>query len=61
MEDVHKICEVVKGARTFVFQQFVSGDTLDEKFKTLIPYSREIISGYADVMKSYAEDVVLRV
>ncbi|MGA9388266.1 MAG: anaerobic ribonucleoside-triphosphate reductase activating protein [Candidatus Bathyarchaeia archaeon] len=61
MEDVHKICEMVKGARTFVFQQFVSGDTLDEKFKTLIPYSREIISGYADVMKSYAEDVVLRV
>jgi pyruvate formate lyase activating enzyme len=61
MEDVHKICEVVKGARTFVFQQFVSGDTLDEKFKTLIPYSREIISGYADVMKSYAEGVVLRV
>jgi pyruvate formate lyase activating enzyme len=61
MEDVHKIREVVKGAKTFVFQQFVAGDTLDEKFKTLMPFSREIISGYADAMKSYAEDVVLRV
>jgi len=61
MEDVHKIREVVKGARTFVFQQFVAGDTLDDKFKTLMPFSREIISGYADAMKSYAEDVVLRV
>lgn len=61
MEDVHKIREVVKGAKTFVFQQFVAGDTLDDKFRTLMPFSREIISGYADAMKSYAEDVVLRV
>jgi pyruvate formate lyase activating enzyme len=61
MEDVHRICEVVKGAGTFAFQQFVSGDTLDKDFSALKPYSREVISGYADVMKSYAEDVILRV
>lgn len=61
MEDVRRICEVVKGAGTFAFQQFVSGDTLDKDFSALEPYSREVISGYADVMKSYAEDVILRV
>jgi len=60
-EDMNKICEMVKGAKTFVFQQFVSGDTLEESFKMLRPYPREIIEGYADTMKKYVDDVVLRV
>jgi pyruvate formate lyase activating enzyme len=61
IEDVHKMCDVIKGARTFAFQQFVPGDTLDEHLKTLVPYSRDVITGYADIMRRYADSVVLRV
>jgi pyruvate formate lyase activating enzyme len=60
MEDVRKIREVVKGAKVFAFQQFVPGDVLDKQFDTLVPYSREIMSSYADVMKGYADEVILR-
>jgi pyruvate formate lyase activating enzyme len=61
MEDVRKICEVVKGAKIFAFQQFVPGDVLDKQFDTLLPYSREIMSSYADVMQEYADEVILRI
>jgi pyruvate formate lyase activating enzyme len=61
LEDVYRICDIVKGTKTFAFQQFVPGDTLSTEFRTLMPYSKEIISGYADVMKRHAEEVVLRV
>jgi pyruvate formate lyase activating enzyme len=61
MEDVRKICEVVKGAKIYAFQQFVPGDVLDKQFDTLVPYSREIMSSYADVMKEYASEVILRI
>jgi pyruvate formate lyase activating enzyme len=61
IEDVRKICEVVKGAKIYAFQQFVPGDVLDKQFDTLVPYSREIMSSYADVMKEYASEVILRI
>jgi len=61
MEDVREICEVVRGAKRYAFQQFVPGDVLDRQFETLGPYSREILSSYADVMKEYVCEVILRV
>ena len=61
MEDVRKICEVVKGAKIYAFQQFVPGDVLDKQFETLVPYSREIMSSYAEVMKEHVCEVILRV
>jgi pyruvate formate lyase activating enzyme len=56
-----KICELVKGARTYVFQQFVAEDTLDEAARTLKPYSPEMIQSFAETMRGSVERVILRV
>jgi pyruvate formate lyase activating enzyme len=61
MEDVRKIRDVVKGAKTFAFQQFVPGDVLDKQFDMLVPYSRDVMLSYVDVMKGYADEVILRI
>jgi pyruvate formate lyase activating enzyme len=61
MEDVRKICEVVKGAKIFAFQQFVPGDVLDKQYDALVPYSLEIMSSYANIMQEFADEVVLRI
>jgi pyruvate formate lyase activating enzyme len=60
-EDVTKICELVKGAKTHVFQQFAPQDTLDKRFEGVKPYGPEVIKEFAGTMKSYAENVVLRI
>jgi len=60
-EDVPHIGELVRGARAFVFQQFVAGDTLDKSFGSVKPYSSECIMGFAESMQQYAENVTLRV
>ena len=59
--DITRLGELVKGARTHVFQQFVPQDTLDKHFETLKPYTPETIAEFAEDMKNYAENVVLRV
>ncbi|HLE75316.1 MAG TPA: anaerobic ribonucleoside-triphosphate reductase activating protein [Candidatus Bathyarchaeia archaeon] len=60
-EDVTCIGEIVKGAKTHAFQQFVPHDTLDKKFETLKPYPPETIAEFAETMKKYTENVALRV
>jgi len=60
-EDIIRIGELVKGARTYAFQQFVPQDTLDKKFETLKPYSLETIAEFAEIMKKFAENVILRI
>jgi len=60
-EDMTQICELVKGAKTHAFQQFVPQDTLDKHFEGLKPYAPEVINEFAGSMKGYAENVVLRV
>jgi len=60
-DDIPRIGELVKGAKTFAFQQFVPEDTLDKTFKTLKPHSPETIARFAENMKSYADRVILRV
>ncbi len=60
-EDIVEIGELVKGAKNFVLQQFVPGDTLDKTFTSLKPYSPVSIAGFAESMKKYAETVTLRV
>jgi hypothetical protein len=51
----------VKGAKTHAFQQFVPQDTLDKRFEGLKPYAPETISGFAETMRKYAENVILRI
>jgi pyruvate formate lyase activating enzyme len=60
-EDIPKMGELVKGAKRFAFQQFVPGDTLDRKFNDVSPYSPDVIAHFADVMKRYVDEVILRV
>jgi pyruvate formate lyase activating enzyme len=60
-EDITKIGELVKGAKTFAFQQFIPGDTLDKTFNTLKPYSPEEIAGFAEIMKKYVNEIILRI
>jgi pyruvate formate lyase activating enzyme len=58
--DIAKICELVKGAKTLVLQQFVPDDILDKKLK-IRPYSPETITGFAGRINGYSESVVLRI
>jgi pyruvate formate lyase activating enzyme len=60
-EDIPKIGELVKGAKTFAFQQFIPGDTLDKTFNMLKPYSQEKIVGFAKTMKNYVDKIILRI
>lgn len=60
-EDIPKIGEIVKGAKRFAFQQFIPGDTLDKTFDNVKPHAAEVIARFADVMKRYVGEVILRV
>ena len=51
----------VSGARRFVFQQFVSGDTLDSRFRDVAPFSVGVIEVFGELMESFVDEVVLRV
>lgn len=60
-EDISRIGELVRGAKTLALQQFISGDTLDRKLCTLKPYAKETIIKYAETMKDYAGNTILRI
>jgi len=60
-EDMVEIGELVKGVKNYVLQQFVADDPLDKAFISLTPYSSVDIARFAEGMKTYAENVTLRV
>ena len=60
-EDITRIGEMVKGAKTFAFQQFIPEDTLDKSFKTIKPYSKETITSFAENIEKYVENIRLRI
>jgi len=60
-EDIQKMGEIVKGGKRFAFQQFISGDTLGRNFNNVKPYDAEVISDFAEIMKQYVDEVVLRI
>jgi pyruvate formate lyase activating enzyme len=59
--DVMCIGELVKGATMHAFQQFVAKDTLDKRFEAFTPYPSEMIEEFAETMRKYTENTVLRV
>jgi pyruvate formate lyase activating enzyme len=59
-EIVSSMGKMVEGARLFVFQQFISGDTLDPSFKVINPYSNDRLEKIAKIMESYVEEVKIR-
>ena len=60
-EDIPQIGALVKGTKTFAFQQFIPEDTLDKSLQTIKPYPPEHIEKFADAMKKYVDKIVIRV
>ena len=58
---IPKMGELIKGAKRFVFQQFVPGDTMDKSFDSVKPYSSGTITHFADLMKVYVDEIMLRI
>lgn len=59
-EDLQKMVELVRGARAYALQQFISGDTLDKSLSALKPYPPEVIDGYANSLRQNVENISLR-
>ncbi|MCS7125104.1 MAG: anaerobic ribonucleoside-triphosphate reductase activating protein [Candidatus Bathyarchaeota archaeon] len=60
-KDITIMGEIVKGASTYALQQFIPEDTLDKHYQTVKPYTLETINEFAEIMKKYVENVVIRV
>ncbi len=52
-EDLHKIGEMVKGAKKMYIQQFRTEKTLDKHFKSIKPFTKEKLLMFRDILKSY--------
>ncbi|HVO85667.1 MAG TPA: anaerobic ribonucleoside-triphosphate reductase activating protein [Candidatus Eisenbacteria bacterium] len=59
-ENITRIGELVKGAKTLAIQQFVSGDTLDKSYNVLKPYSSETVAKFAETVRTYTDNLILR-
>jgi len=59
-EDTFRIAELAKGAKAFALQQFVPDDALDKNFRVVKPYGKEKFEAFAQTLKKYVSDVVLR-
>jgi pyruvate formate lyase activating enzyme len=60
-QDATCIGELVKGSKIHALQQFIPQDTLDKRFQALKPYAPETINEFAEIIKKYTENVVLRI
>lgn len=60
-EDIICIGNLVNGAENVALQQFVPDDTLDKSFQSLRPYAPEIIAEFAQTMRNYTQNLLLRV
>jgi pyruvate formate lyase activating enzyme len=60
-ETIHKMGEMVRGAKKFVFQQYKPEKTLDPKYNDINPHSEEKIREFAVIMEDYVDKVLLRV
>jgi pyruvate formate lyase activating enzyme len=61
VQDATGIGELVKGSKRHALQQFKPEDTLDKKFQALKPYTPETIGEFAEVIRKYTENVLLRI
>jgi pyruvate formate lyase activating enzyme len=60
LDSVKEMGEAVRGAKKFVFQQYIPADTLDPNF-TKTTYSGDEILGFARLMRKYVFDVQTRI
>ena len=59
--DITRMGEIAKGAKNYALQQFIPGDTLSEEYKNLQPYPPDVLAGFAEMLRKYVGNVVLRV
>jgi pyruvate formate lyase activating enzyme len=59
--DANSIGEMVKGSKMHALQQFVPDGTLNKRFQTLRPYTPEKINEFAEIIRKYTENIVLRI
>lgn len=59
-EDLEGIGMLVKGAKNHALQQFDPRDTLDVELAKLKPYNPEKLTEFADSIKPYVENTILR-
>ena len=61
LEDMHKIGELIKGAKAYYLQQFMNDvPLLNPEFEKIAPYPREMLQKMAEIMKGYVEKVGIR-
>ncbi|MBN2334881.1 anaerobic ribonucleoside-triphosphate reductase activating protein [Candidatus Bathyarchaeota archaeon] len=60
-ETVAAMGEMVRGAKRFVFQQFRPEKTLDPSYNEVKPHPEDKIKEFAEIMKDYVDDVLLRI
>lgn len=59
-EDVVRIGQLIQGAGSWVFQQFVPEHTLDQNLRGLVPHSIETLNRFVDLAKPLVTEVRLR-
>jgi pyruvate formate lyase activating enzyme len=59
--DIDRIGKLAEGAENYALQQFIPGDTLSEEYKNLQPYPLDKISKFAETLKKYVKNVIMRV
>lgn len=60
-EDITRIGETIKGAKNYALQQFIPGDTLDERYRNLKPYPPETLEKMAETLKKYVNNLTIRI
>jgi pyruvate formate lyase activating enzyme len=59
-QDIAAIGELVKGSKTHALQQFIPDDTLDKRYQTLKPHQPETFNEFAEILKKYVANVILK-
>ncbi|MEM2703493.1 MAG: radical SAM protein, partial [Candidatus Bathyarchaeia archaeon] len=60
-KDIEEIGELCRGARRLVLQQFVAEKAYEERFKHLRPYPAEVIGSFANTLKPYVGEILVRI
>jgi len=58
--DIEKIGEMVKGAKKFCLQQFRPFLTYDKTFNNVMPYPKETLYKFKEILQKYVQDVEIR-
>jgi pyruvate formate lyase activating enzyme len=59
-KDILEIAKLIKVSKRYVLQQFERKNALDEKLRTVLPYSVETLKSFAELAKKFVKEVKLR-